>query len=155
MPGLTVIGIGNVLRGDDGVGPALIQALAEESIPDIELIQAGSDALGLLEYLENRQRVWVVDACQMGRRPGEMVIFDPSEAELIMEKVQISLHGLGLAEALKMADALKMLPPELKIIGIEPESIQFNGELSLPVQRALKKAIKLVRSDRIQSAEVA
>jgi len=144
---LTVIGVGNRLRGDDAVGPLLIDALSASQADALELIDAGSDALGILEYFENRQEVIVVDACSMGRDPGCLVSFSPSQADLVLEEDPLSLHGLGLAEALRMAESLKMLPEHLKIIGIEPDSIQFNGTLSQPVQRALKIAIKTVQDE--------
>ncbi|MCF6239417.1 MAG: hydrogenase maturation protease [Candidatus Marinimicrobia bacterium] len=147
MAALTVIGVGNRLRGDDAVGPLLIDALATLPDLDLELVDAGSDVLGILEYFEGRKHVLVVDACCMGKESGTLVSFDPAQAELILDKDPMSLHGLGLAEALGMADSLQMLPGNLKIIGIEPDSIQFNSTLSPPVQRALKLAIEKVQAE--------
>ena len=144
MADWTIIGVGNPLRGDDGVGPKLIQALRQHDGPSLELIDGGSDALGILEYLEGRSRVCIVDACRMGLSPGAVRMFEPQDATAVMAPDQISLHGLGLAEALNMASALQMLPHELKIIGIEPQTIQFNGELSEPVQQGLKTAMDLI-----------
>ncbi len=147
MNQLTVIGIGNRLRGDDAVGPLLIDKLSSQTNPGLELIDAGSDALGLLEYLEGHDKMIIVDACKMGKQPGELVCFDPTQASMILVDEPLSLHGLGLAEALRMAESLHMLPEDLKIIGIEPYSIQFNGELSAPVQQALKSAIDKVHEE--------
>ena len=147
MESLTIIGVGNRLRGDDAVGPMLIDELSARPDSHLELIDGGSDPLGVLEYLEDRQNVIIVDACQMGREPGDLVCFTPSEASMILVDEPLSLHGLGLAEALRMADSLHMLPEDLKIIGIEPYSIQFNGGLSEPVQKALKDAIKKVHDE--------
>ncbi len=150
---LTVIGIGNRLRGDDAIGPLLIDALSELSDPRLELIDAGSDALGILEHLENRKKVILVDACSMGRKPGSVVSFDPADVNLILADDPMSLHGLGLAESLRLAESLQMLPEQLKIIGIEPDSIQFNGTLSQPVRRALKTAIQTVQDALQQITE--
>ena len=144
MAALTVIGVGSRLRGDDAIGPLLIDALSVLPDSQLELVDAGSDALSILEYLEGRDRVIIVDACCMGRDAGDLVEFAPSQIEMILHDDPLSLHGLGLAESLKMAASLYMLPPELKIIGIEPESIQFNGSLSVPVQKALKLAVEIV-----------
>ncbi|MEA3287744.1 MAG: hydrogenase maturation protease [Candidatus Marinimicrobia bacterium] len=145
MTTLTVIGVGNRLRGDDAVGSLVIDALANMSDQDLELVDAGSDALSILEYLEGRQQVIIVDACCMGRDPGSVVSFDPAQAQLILDDDPMSLHGLGLAEALKIADSLEMLPESLKIIGIEPDSLQFKGTLSQPVQQALKTVVKKIQ----------
>ncbi len=144
MATLTIIGVGSRLRGDDAVGPLLIDALSKQSNPQVELVDAGSDALGILEYLEGRHHVIVVDACQMGREAGSIVEFDSNEIDFVLKDDPISLHGLGLAESIKLAESLHMLPEDLKIIGIEPESIQFSGTLSTPVQRALKMAVDIV-----------
>ena len=141
---LTVIGVGSRLRGDDAIGPLLIDALSRQTHSQIELVDAGSDALGILEYLEGREHVVVIDACQMGREAGSVVEFDAAEIDFVLKDDPISLHGLGLAESIKMAASLNMIPEDLKIIGIEPESIQFNGSLSTPVQRALKMAVDIV-----------
>ena len=143
---LTVIGVGSRLRGDDAIGPLLIDALSRQTHSQIELVDAGSDALGILEYLEGREHVVVIDACQMGREAGSVVEFDAAEIDFVLKDDPISLHGLGLAESIKMAASLNMIPEDLKIIGIEPESIQFNGSLSIPVQRALKMAVDIVEN---------
>ena len=127
MAALTVIGIGSRLRGDDAIGPMLIDKLSSLPNSKIELVDAGSDALGILEFLQEREHVIIVDACRMGRKPGSIVEMDPSQIDMILKDDPISLHGLGLAESIKMAQSLNMLPEDLKIIGIEPESIQFNG----------------------------
>ncbi len=144
MASLTVIGVGNRLRGDDAIGPLLIDALSSQPDPRVELVDAGNDALGILEYFEGRDHVMVVDACRMGREAGCVVQIDPLQIDLVIKEDPISLHGLGLAESIKMAESLDMLPENLKIVGIEPESIQFNGSLSVPVQRALKMVIEIV-----------
>jgi hydrogenase maturation protease len=152
---LTVIGVGSRLRGDDAIGPLLIDALSRQTHSQIELVDAGSDALGILEYLEGREHVVVIDACQMGREAGSVVEFDAAEIDFVLKDDPISLHGLGLAESIKMAASLNMIPEDLKIIGIEPESIQFNGSLSIPVQRALKMAVDIVEDKLNRVSQVA
>jgi len=147
MAALTVIGIGSRLRGDDAIGPLLIDALKERGIPDLELVDAGSDALGILEYVQDRERVLIVDACAMGLSPGSVEIIQASRIKDVLQDDPMSLHGLGLAEAIQMGTSLQMLPENLKIIGIEPESIQFNGSLSAPVKRALKRLVQMVQDE--------
>ena len=115
MVALTVIGIGSRLRGDDAVGPLLIDKLAEQANSQLELIDAGSDALGILEYLDGRQDVIIIDACRMGRKPGTLVTFDPAQVDLILDGDPLSLHGLGLAEALRMAESLQLLLKQIKL----------------------------------------
>lgn len=144
---LTVIGIGNRLRGDDAIGPLAIDALRALNRPELELIDAGSDALGVLEYFENKQRVLLIDACLMGRKPGTIIGFEPAEAQLILNQDPLSLHGLGLSEALEMARSLKLLPEELKIYGIEPDYMQFEEQLSPAMAEALESVVSKVQNE--------
>lgn len=154
MSGLTVIGVGNRLRGDDAIGPMVIDALRKKPDPRVILVDAGSDALGILEYLDDQDAVVIIDACRMHKEPGSVVVFAPSEATLILEDDPLSLHGLGLGESLRMAESLQMLPRKTKIIGIEPDSIQFTGKLSKPVSRALNIAIEKVQDELIEVTEL-
>ncbi len=153
MSAYTVIGVGNRLRADDAIGPLLIDELKKQDLKEVELVDAGMDALGILEFLENRDKVLIIDACRMGRSPGDLVLFMANEAEVMMEPDQISLHGLGLAEALKMAGSLEMLPRALKIIGIEPLSVELNGEISKPVKEAMTLAMDLILKEVLDSQE--
>jgi len=147
MAMLTVIGIGNRLRGDDALGPLVIDELKLMNGSDLELVDVGSDALSILEHLSDKKKVVIIDACKMGREPGSVVSFSPEEADVVLDHDPLSLHGLGLAEALRMAGSLQMLPEDLKIIGIEPESIQFNSQLSRTAQQAMKMIIEEVHRE--------
>ncbi|NQV15651.1 hydrogenase maturation protease [bacterium] len=153
MSTLTVIGIGNRLRGDDAIGPMVIDALRERHDTELKLVDAGNDALGILEYFDNQGSIMIVDACRMNKAPGTVLEFNASKAAMVLDMDPLSLHGLGLAEALQMAESLQMLPSELKIIGIEPDSIQFSGNLSPPVQRALIIATEKVQDELHRVAE--
>jgi len=144
---LTVIGVGSRLRGDDAIGPLVIDALEAQDHQGMELIDAGSDALGILEYLQGREHVIIIDACQMGQTPGRVKLIDPVQVDMVLKEDPVSLHGLGLAEAIRMGAALNMLPDHLKIIGIEPESIQFSGTISASLQKALKRVTKIVHDE--------
>ena len=80
-----ILGVGNPLRRDDGIGPAVIQLLAENrdgyQIPsDIELVDGGTDGLGLIEYLKDYKKVVIIDAVETGLAPGTISVFTPEEA---------------------------------------------------------------------------
>ena len=78
-----VIGLGNPLRGDDGVGVRVAEALAEQALPDdVEVVDGGTQGLGLVNLMEGRQRVILVDAADMGKAPGEFVRFTLDEVRL-------------------------------------------------------------------------
>ena len=145
MSTLTVIGVGNAQYGDDGVGVAVIEALRDSrSEIDLELIEGGTDALGLLEYLPNRKRVVIIDAARMDEQPGTVRCFDPAEANLVLQWDHLSLHGVGLAETYRLATQLDMLPDQLWVIGIQPAEVMVQNQLSPEVQAAIPKVIDLI-----------
>ncbi len=140
------------MRGDDAIGPLVIDALADMQLSQLELVDAGSDALGIIEYFEGRERVLIIDACRMGHEAGCIEVFEPGSIDMVLKPDPLSLHGLGLSESIRMAQSLEILPKDLKIVGIEPESIQFSGSLSAPVKSALKIVVNMVQNelDRVE-----
>ncbi|MCF7796158.1 MAG: hydrogenase maturation protease [Lentisphaeria bacterium] len=147
MSRLTVIGVGNPQFGDDGVGIAVIQALRKTQAEwDIELIDGGTDTLGLLEYFPNRKHLVIVDAARMGAEPGAVRCFDPSEADLVLHWDHLSLHGMGLAEAYHLATKLDMLPERMWVIGVQPGIVAVSHRLSPAVRNALPQVITLIEN---------
>lgn len=118
---LTVLGLGNPLAGDDGVGVALAEALAAGPLPDgVEVRVAGSDPLTLLEELLAGHRVLLLDACRFGGRPGEttgMRLDDPAWPDAA---APLSLHGLDLPTVFQLARALRLPLERAWLFGVEP-----------------------------------
>jgi hydrogenase maturation protease len=121
MADLTVLGIGNVLAGDDGVGVGLAEALEAEGVPPGACVrQAGSDPLALLEELLAGRQVLLLDACRFGGRPGEvtwMRLDDPAWPDAASP---LSLHGLDLPAVFQLARALKLPLDRAWLLGVEP-----------------------------------
>jgi len=135
---LAIIGLGNPLRGDDGVGCRLVEELARGELPpDVRVLDGGTAGLGLLDLLEGWNRVIIVDAAEMGRRPGEFVRFTPAEVRLHASPDRFSLHHAGLSEALALAGALGQALPEMVIFGVQPVEIDWGEGLSPAVEAVL------------------
>ena len=176
-----IIGLGNPLRGDDGVGVRVAQILGNHTLPDgVEVLDGGTQGLGIVNLMEGRQRVILVDAAEMGRSPGEFVCFardsfDPQgewgEAHLLGDGVEtastprgvetaltprgvetaltprdahLSVHAAGLRDALALAEALQMLPPEVIIFGVQPLHLEWESALSPPVEAALPDLVAAI-----------
>jgi hydrogenase maturation protease len=139
--GTLVLALGNPLRGDDGIGPAVLEALsAEKNLPpDVTLLDGGTAGLETALLLEGYRRVIIVDAAEMGRAPGEWVRFTPAEAVLRAEDPALrgSLHSAGLGEALQLAGALDVLPDEVIIFGVQPLDTSYTAGLSEPLRSAV------------------
>lgn len=145
LPATLVIGLGNLLRGDDGVGVRLAQMLAKESWPDdVEMVDGGTPGLGLIPLLEGRQRVILVDAADIGQPPGTFRRFTLEDVVLTGAELHLAIHAAGLREALLLATALKMVPDQVVIFGVQPANIDWRNRLSPPVEAALPELISAV-----------
>ena len=141
-----ILGVGNPLRQDDGIGPEVIRLLLENKdsyklSADVDLLDGGTDGLGLIEYLKDYKKVVIVDAVEMKLTPGSIKIFTPEEAVLNINSDALSTHGFGIAELIKLAGELD-INPELTIVGVQPEDTSYGEGLSKAVKSMLDKLIK-------------
>ncbi len=151
-PATLVIGLGNPLRGDDGLGVRVAQMLATQlatqALPsNVEVIDGGTQGLGIVNLMEGWPRVIVVDAADVGRPPGQFVRFTLDEAHLLGNDRHLSVHDAGLRDALLLAQALKMLPPAVIIFGMQPARLEWNNPLSQQVEAMLPKLVAAVLAE--------
>ena len=141
---ILVIGVGNPFRGDDGIGSAIIKILRTENSPDFVLVDGGTDGLALLDQLAEYKKAIIIDAVQMLEAPGVVRLFVPEEARIKIKSDVLSTHGFGLAEMLKLADELN-IKTKIKIIGIQPKSIDFGEGLSDEIKNQIPQILKLIK----------
>jgi hydrogenase maturation protease len=140
-----ILGLGNPLRGDDGIGPRVAAELLQRGLPDsVGARDAGAAGLDLLNLLDGPQRVIVVDAADVGLTPGQFARFTPDDAHLADAADTFSFHSAGLAEALALARALGRPLPEIVIFGVQPGSTGWGEELSPPVEDAVPRVVEAV-----------
>lgn len=142
-PATLVLGLGNPLRGDDGVGPRVVEELLRRELPaNVEVVDGGSGGLTLLQTLEGWERAIVVDTAQMERNPGQFTRFTPQQAKL--NPRTFSPHYASLAEVLTLATALDRTLPDIVIFGVQPDKIGWGEGLSQAVQKALPVLIDAI-----------
>ncbi|MBN1179661.1 MAG: hydrogenase maturation protease [Anaerolineae bacterium] len=142
---ILILGLGNPLRGDDGVGPQIVDLLNRQALPPgVTALDGGAGGIGLLHTLEGWERVVVVDAADVGRAPGEVVRFTPERVRLAEQAEGVSIHAAGLADALAMARALDRPLPPMVIFGVQPERIGWGEGLSPAVAAALPDLIQAI-----------
>ncbi|MFW6458550.1 MAG: hydrogenase maturation protease [Halodesulfurarchaeum sp.] len=130
-----VIGLGNPLRGDDGVVPVLFEALRERNPTDIEILEHGDANLRLVHALEPFDRVLFVDAVSFGTEPGEWVVFSPEE---VISRVDSGdAHAADLLDVLALATELGEAPAVIRIFGVQPGSMTPGTGLSEQLQDSL------------------
>ena len=140
-----ILGLGNPLRGDDGLGPRVIEELEQRSLPDgVTAIDGGVGGLSLLRYLEDWERVLIIDVADVGLQPGQFLRFTPQEARLLENECSFSVHGAGLGEAIALGNALGREMAEIVIYGLQPESLEWRQGLSPAVEAGLPALMKAV-----------
>ncbi|MBU3967217.1 MAG: hydrogenase maturation protease [Euryarchaeota archaeon] len=145
MKSVSVIGIGNSIMGDDGVGIHAVLKLREMGLPAaVEIFDAGTDAFYAIEAMDGKDKAIILDACKGGKSSGTVYRFicDP-----IHEKWEpafgLSMHGMNFMDIMITSEAFK-LPPEIVLLGVEPEKIDWSTELSPKVKEALPLLIEMV-----------
>lgn len=142
-----VIGCGNPLAGDDGVGLKVIELLESRGVPpDVKTIAAGLPGLVLLKILRGSSEAIIVDAVDAGRTPGTIICCEEKDLALLGWR-SLSSHSLGIGETLalgRVADPANF-PQRLIFIGIQIGSIiPGKTQLSPAVEAAVPLAVKTV-----------
>lgn len=139
----TLIGLGNILMQDEGIGVHAIKALQERFLipPELEVVDGGTAGLNLLPFLEGRDRVLFVDAVDFGQEPGFMGELANDAIPALFGKDKASLHHVGLAEVLALARLMEILPKEICLIGIQPQAMEPGLELTELLQEKLERLI--------------
>jgi len=143
---VVIIGIGNLILRDEGVGVHAVRALEEQSLPPgVEVIDGGTATMELLPVIQEAERIIVIDALKGGEQPGTIYRVCPDDLMGETERL-LSLHQVGLLEVLGMARQLGG-DPEVVIIGVEPKEISWGMELTPEVEAKLPKVIEAVLAE--------
>jgi len=144
-PDTLIVGLGNPLRGDDGVGVRVIQTLTSRPLPvGVEAVEGGTQGLGLVSLMEGWRRLILVDAANVGQMPGGFVRFTPHEARLLGDDQRLSVHDVGLRDALLLAETLDLLPDEVIVYGVQPANLDWNNGLSAQVEAAIPELVRSI-----------
>jgi len=139
MGAVRLIALGNELRRDDGVGPALVDLLRKKLPPETEIVAFNGDGAALMEVWQGAPRVVVIDAVRSGAPPGTIHRLDAVSQTIPSDFFHYSTHAFSLAEAVELARRLGRLPDELLIFGIEGSDFGAGQGLSEPVELAVRR----------------
>jgi hydrogenase maturation protease len=146
-PAVLILGIGNLLMRDEGIGVRVVEALGHVGLPDgVEVVDGGTAGADLIDLLAQRQKVIVIDALQADQKPGTVLRLQP-ENILPSSDQSLSLHELGLAETLRMTQYLNCAPTEVVIFAIQPQAVEPGLELSDTVAATIPQIIELVQAE--------
>jgi hydrogenase maturation protease len=156
---VTVVGIGNILMLDDGIGPALIHRLeqAYKWGPDVELIDAGAPGMELAYLIEDRELLILVDAIVSDEPPATVHWYDHDRIVAGNIPVRVGPHDPGIREAILKLELVDHAPETVELLGVVPEIVDLGSGLSEGARRGVLAAEEalLARMARVGVAPLA
>lgn len=144
QPRTVVLGLGNMLMADDGVGLAALARLEEEwFIPrEVELVDGGTWGMNLLPVIERADRVIILDAIDLGDPPGTLIRLEGDEIPRFLA-MKLSPHQVDLREVLALAELRGTLPEQVIALGIQPARVEMSTTFSPEVAARVDQLIHL------------
>ena len=137
---ILVLGVGNVLLTDEGVGVRALKELERQyTFPEnVELLDGGTSGIELLRHISKRDYLIIIDCMKCGQEPGTVVRIEGSDVPKAF-RTRISPHQLGLSDLLAAAMLTDELPKKVVLFGVEPASIDISLDLTDKVEASLEK----------------
>jgi hydrogenase maturation protease len=147
MKEIYVVGFGNLLMSDDGVGIRVAQAMAEDRLPaGVSVVDGGVSSLEVLGPLLAADKVIIVDALTGGGEPGTVYRLTPADLADVQGTEMFSLHDFSLPQTLALLSARAKLPP-MVIYGVEPAAVAMGLELTPAVAVAAARVRELILAE--------
>jgi len=144
---LMVVGIGNYILQDEGVGVHAINRLMKMDLPsDVELLDGGTHSYDLVDFFCQAEKLIIIDAIQAGGEPGTMYRAPLEEMGLQPQENCTSLHQMHFIEAVKMVNLLGHYP-QIIVYGIEPEVVDWGLELTPRVAEKLPRLTEMIAQE--------
>ena len=128
---IAVVGLGNILLRDEGVGVHAVNAIKERYSfsPDVEIIDGGTLGLDLLHLIGGREKLLLIDAVNFNKEPGYIGILEDDHIPSTLF-AKLSVHHIGLSDVLFAAKLLDIKPSKLRLIGIQPQSLEVGLDMT-------------------------
>ena len=141
---IAVIGIGNILMKDEGVGCHAANLLLSdyEFDPEITIIDAGTTGTDLLPYLEEHDRIIILDAVDFEREPGFIGSIENDDI-LTRLTTKMSMHHMGITDVLSTAKLLDIVPSQMFLLGMQPKDLTVGMEMTAEVKDRLPRMLEV------------
>lgn len=135
-----VLGVGNVLLGDEGIGVRAVEELQRRyRFPEeVEVLDGGTSGIELLRFFDNIDHLLIIDAISAGHPPGSVLRVEGEDVPATFE-TRITPHQLGLSDLLAAAKLTDQMPPHLVLFGVEPKSLESGVGFTQEVEGAIEK----------------
>ena len=143
---VVVLGLGNPLMADEGIGVYLVERLMESAAehPAVDFVDAGTGGLSILYHIEDRHKAIVIDCASMDEPPGTIRRFTPEEVQSTKVLAHQSLHEADVMQIIAMTRQLGQAPDEIVIFGIQPERVEPGLGLSRTLMERIDEYISAV-----------
>jgi hydrogenase maturation protease len=146
-PQVRILGVGNILRGDDGVGVRVVEELLRVGLPSgVEAMDVGTAGLDPVFLLDGVRSIVVVDAMDRGGAPGDLYWFSAEQLREPSLQPASSAHSLGVGEVLSIARRLGA-EVNIRVCGIQLGSVGYTMELTPEVAASVGRAVSLIRRE--------
>ncbi|WP_310608567.1 HyaD/HybD family hydrogenase maturation endopeptidase [Buttiauxella brennerae] len=142
---ILVLGIGNLLLGDEAIGVRIVEALEQRYLlpPHVEVLDGGTSGMDLMDLMANRDHLIVADAVLTGDEPGSVVVLRDDEIPAMFTR-KVSPHQLGLADVLMALRLTDEFPARLTLVGVVPQTLEPGIALSPVVRQAIEPALQQI-----------
>ena len=143
-PKTVILGIGNVLLSDEGIGVHVANELSGMDLPPgVSVVEGGTDGFRLLNIITEADRLIVVDAVKGGAEPGSIYRFNVDDVRNVPPGFRTSVHQVGILEVIDLSGLIGKTP-KTTVIGVEPKSLDMSLELSPEIKEKIPRIIELV-----------
>ncbi len=146
-PKTLILGLGNVLMSDEGIGAEVVRRLAAEAEPDAPLLflDGGTLSFTLAVPIGDCPHLIVVDAAAMGDTPGSVRVFEGEAMDSQLSRHAKSVHEVSLSDLMDMARLTDSLPARRALVGVEPAIVDWGDRLTPAVEAAIPVAMDRIR----------
>ncbi|MGA2622901.1 MAG: hydrogenase maturation protease [Bacteroidota bacterium] len=149
---ILIIGIGNIFRGDDGVGILTARNIQRRNLSGVQTIEESGEGTSLIDAWKDRDTVIIIDAVSSGTKPGTIHSFDAAVQQVPSKFFNYSTHAFSLAEAIELARVLNRLPGKLFVYGIEGKNFHAGSALSPEVEKAGNEVLTRILREHLTPA---
>lgn len=144
---ILVLGVGNLLLSDEGVGVHVAQRMMTMAMPpEVQVVEGGTDGFGLVNVITEADRMILIDAVRGGGQPGSIYRFEIEDCPPYPDIFKTSVHQISILEVINLSSLIGSTP-RTTIIGIEPACMEMGMELSPVVAAKVPRVIQMIKEE--------